>query len=252
MRNFGNGRKKTMLGQTLLCRLFIALLVFLIHVETVQARLIDKEDVDGSGNTNGETRTTNASRRICRTPECIKTASLVKSAMNLSADPCTDFYQYACGGWINNNPIPSGKSYVISFSKLGDKINEVLKPKLETGINNIPGASAQLMRIPSDIYQSCVDSTAVEAVADGPLKQLIQDLGTWSMTGVWNERNWNFVDALATIHRDYTSLSGPLFSVKVIVNAHNNDEYIIKVINDIYFLLIIIVLQFILNLKVKQ
>lgn len=248
MRSFGNGRKKTMSVQTLVCRLFIALLMFLIHVKTVQARLIDMEDVDESGNTNGETRTT--SSRVCRTQECIKAASRVKSAMNLSADPCTDFYQYVCGGWIKNNPIPSGKPYVIPFSKVKDKINEILKHKLETGINNIPAASTQLMRIPSDFYQSCLNTTAVEAVADVPLKQLIQDLGTWSMTGEWNERNWRFVDALATIHREYTSLSGPLLAVNVIVNAHNNDEYIIKVMNYIYFLLII-VLEFILNLKVK-
>src|SRR5205823_9608248 len=34
------------------------------------------------------------------------TPSLDIPSMDRSANPCVDFYQYTCGGWMNNNPVP--------------------------------------------------------------------------------------------------------------------------------------------------
>src|SRR3979490_431150 len=46
------------------------------------------------------------------------TPGLDVSAMDKSADPCVDFYQFACGGWVRNNPIPPDESSWSVYGKL--------------------------------------------------------------------------------------------------------------------------------------
>src|SRR5271170_309553 len=46
------------------------------------------------------------------------TPSLDTAAMDRSVDPCTNFYRYACGGWIKSNPIPPDQAVWNVYSKL--------------------------------------------------------------------------------------------------------------------------------------
>ena len=46
------------------------------------------------------------------------TPGLDVSSMDKTADPCVDFYQYACGGWMKNNPVPADQARWSVYSKL--------------------------------------------------------------------------------------------------------------------------------------
>ena len=56
---------------------------------------------------------------ICLDPECVIASGDILDAMDQTADPCTDFYRYVCGGWVDQADIPVWSSSVSkSFGEL--------------------------------------------------------------------------------------------------------------------------------------
>ena len=56
----------------------------------------------------------------------VSAAALIES-MDKTADPCQDFYQYACGGWLKKHPIPDWRSRWSQFDILGEQLTETIK-----------------------------------------------------------------------------------------------------------------------------
>lgn len=55
------------------------------------------------------------------------TAARIIENMDTTAEPCNNFYQYACGGWLKKHIIPETSSRYSNFDILRDELEVVLK-----------------------------------------------------------------------------------------------------------------------------
>ena len=91
------------------------------------------------------------------------------SAIDRNANPCADFYQFACGAWMTANPIPADQSRWGRFDALQDRNREVLHKILEAAAVAKPGRTALEQKM-GDYYASCMNEKAIDAKGAAPLK----------------------------------------------------------------------------------
>ncbi|CAO3595603.1 unnamed protein product [Absidia cylindrospora] len=63
---------------------------------------------------------------ICTSVACREAAKNIINDMDLNIDPCTDFYQYACGNWIKTNELPADRSDTSTLSNIHYGNQEIL------------------------------------------------------------------------------------------------------------------------------
>ena len=98
-----------------------------------------------------------------------------KANLDPTVAPGTDFYQYACGGWMKANPLPAEYSRFGTFDQLAELNREQLT-ELITGLDRAtaqPGSNAQKI---ADLYALGMDSVKLNELGAEPIKADLQKI----------------------------------------------------------------------------
>src|SRR5258708_14539410 len=121
-----------------------------------------------------------------------KPKSFDLGAMDKTVAPCEDFYQYACGNWRKNNPIPSDQARWGRFAELAEFNRNILKQILEKASANDPKRTPVMQKV-GDMYQSCMDEATVNAKGIAPLKPELDRIAAISSKD-------QLIDTIAYLH----------------------------------------------------
>lgn len=113
---------------------------------------------------------------ICMEPGCVRAAAQILNNMDNRTKPCEDFYQFACGRWIETQLIPDEKTSLSVFSQNTADLNVKLRALIER--RPVPGDPPIVGQM-RNMYASCMNLTDIEARGDRPLLDMLREFGGW-------------------------------------------------------------------------
>ncbi|XP_050064129.1 neprilysin-2-like isoform X3 [Aphis gossypii] len=153
----------------------------------------------------------------CFTPGCVKAAASVINNMDLSVDPCDDFYQFACGNFIKYTVIDDDKPSQTTFSIASDTLLNKLRIIVTEPIQPDEQRPIKMAKL---LFKSCMDKEKIEKDGLKPIKKMLKNLGGWPVLEAekWNDEEFTWKDSVYKIKElDQASLGLMSTDEKVVI-----------------------------------
>lgn len=116
---------------------------------------------------------------LCLTEDCVLAAATILASLDRSVDHCEDFYEFACGGWIQRSTMPNTDRFTTVDKRNQNIVRRILESPEDTEDDEV-SAEDKAKRF----YKSCVSESSEEEKRNmHDLQATIKYAGGWYLTG---------------------------------------------------------------------
>jgi putative endopeptidase len=140
--------------------------------------------------------------------------------MDLSVKPGNDFYQYASGTWIKNNPVPAKETRWGSFNELREFNAQAVRSLVETAAADKKAAPGSVTKRVGDFYSAAMDSITIEKLGYTPIKADLEKI-----------KQINSVQALLDqiAYMRTSGIGAPMFGLGIGQDRKNVTKYLVNI-----------------------
>ncbi|XP_043516227.1 neprilysin-like [Frieseomelitta varia] len=169
----------------------------------------------------------NREYRVCESAYCYEIAKKIQQNRDTTADPCENFYQYACGSWSRQNPIPDNEVEWSEDQIVIEKTNRRIKELLEEHDSPTDIPPVKMAR---KFYRSCMDVDAIERRGVKPIQEILDRTGGWPMAMPLDEWDpdgtpWQKID------KEYVTLIGnsAFYNIEYEIDLNDTKRYVLTI-----------------------
>ncbi|ODQ76398.1 hypothetical protein LIPSTDRAFT_46869 [Lipomyces starkeyi NRRL Y-11557] len=113
---------------------------------------------------------------VCLTPECVTVAAGLLADVDLTADPCEDFFQYTCGGWIAKHDLRADQGDYFTSTVMYEDSLRLSRQILEGDYTGASAADRQIWDKATSVYAACMDTDRIASRGAEPIYTVLEKI----------------------------------------------------------------------------